>query len=797
MKKKNLIILLIIPFIISLLGIVTINVSINTFYGDISSIIWDYNEVEAFKLSENNMILKATPVNSSNVPLDQGNTLIWTCKNKDSSKANQLASIVYENENYYLKPNECGEVLVTCSNLKGNIYKTMTVIIYDTGAIILTPVVSSSLSNIDETIYYGQYDLVNQNKVNAKIDFNVTVVPEDLKDGLYLQEKSDNVDYNVQTNRLTINDSKKDSFIKLAIEGSEQYINTTYKFDVVKDGINVYSYDDLMYCTNKSSNGEIVVLRKSFESKVGYEDAIKANLNNVEQFISSDNEFKDDIYVFETTYNQEYIKQWNSFASNNKDYNSIANTLNAGLRIQKDFYGNGYTINLHNLTYPSLSTPVELEDGTIISIPTIDPDKDLYQGPLSFYTLGNPNDLPLVGAFGQDNVGVYVDGNNITINDVNIKNCDLPSSMSFLSTVGTVMDVHGNNVTIKNSRLSNGKHVLRCFSTMDLVIDNSLLSNAYNFLLEVGSNEFIPYDEVSKFNFTSNTGTTESATLNEYLGVKSGSGDNELNAYLMGQFSNSKGMQESLQSIQNALNDKSKIENAYKGEITVKDTYFYNSGIASIVFNTLFNGPFLYQGLPSLISEVFSMMSIEGKAVVPFIPTKISGLSYPVKMNLEGSTKFFDYKSPSSLDISGLIKENISYIANEVFGKDKVITIDTIFPIKTLLMNEINKLGYSHQGKVNVPIAFYGGGLNLSYVNMDNLENSSEFGNAISINFLDHYLTPSSGEDLMAMVKDVMLKCVTVVTGFEPFKFVCMNGNGYLYGENPSVLDLINNAKGE
>lgn len=795
MKKKNLIILLIIPFIISLLGIVTINVSINTFYGDISSIIWDYDEVEAIKLSDENMILKATPVNSSNVALDQGNSLIWSCKNKDSSKTEPLAEIVYNNDRYELKTNFVGEVLVTCSNLKGNIYKTMTVIIYDTGAIILTPVVSSSLSNIDDTIYYGQYDLVNNKKVNATVDFNVSVVPNHLKDALYLQEKSSNVDFNLKTNRLTINGSNKDSFFKLAIEGIEDMISSTYKFDVVKDGVNVYTYDDLMYCTNKSENGEVVVLRKSFESKVGYEDAIKANLNNVEQFISPDKEFKDDIYTFETTYNQEYIKQWNAFAANNKDYNVIPNTLNAGLRVQKDFYGNGYTINLHNLTYPSLSTSVTLDDGTIISIPTIDPEKDLFKGPLSFYTLGNPNDLPLVGAYGQDNVGMYVDGNNILINDVNIKNCDNPTAMSFLSTVGSVVDVHGNNVTIKNSRLSNGKHVLRCFSTMDFTLDNSLLSNAYNFLFEVGSNEFIPYDEVNKFDFISSDGTSSKASLNEYLS-QGATGDTDLNTYLMGEFETSEKMQNSLLSIQNALNDKSKVEDVYKGSITVKDTYFYNSGIASIVFNTLFNGPFLYQASPSLITEVFSMMSIEGKAVVPLTPTKVSGLSYPVKLDLVGSTKFYDYKTPSSLDITGLIKENISYVANEVFGKDKVITIDTIFPIKTILTNEINKLGYSYQGKVNVPIAFYGGGLNLSTVNMDALDKNEEYGNAIEIDFLDHYLTPSSGGDLMAMAKDVMLKCVTVVTGFEPFKFVCVKGNGYLYGESPSVLDLINNAKG-
>lgn len=792
MKKKNLIILLIIPFIISLLGIITINVSINTFYGDISSIKWNYEEVEAIKVS-NVLSLKATPVNSSNVELDAGNSLIWSVKNKDSSISEPLAEVVYENGNYSLKTNACGEVIVTCSNLKGNIFRKMTVIIYDEGAIILTPIISSSQNNIDDDIYYGQFDLdKSNNKVKASIDFKINVVPSNLANGLILKEKSDNIDFNIDNKKITIN-SPGDSYIKLAVEGSEEYINTTYNFKVVENGINVYDYDDLMYCTNKSATGEIVVLRKSLESKASYNE-MKNEVNNIELFDS--NNFKDDVYRFETTYNQEYIKQWNAYASSNKDYKEISNTLVAGIRVQKDFYGNGYSINLHELTYPSLITKVIVNDKEV-SIPTPDPNNDLYFGPLSFYTLGDPNGMPLVGAYGQDNVGMYVDGNNITINDVNIKNCDNPQSMSFLSYVGSVIDVHGNNVTISNSRISNGKNVLRCFSTQNFTLYNSLISNGSNFLLEAGSNEYISYDELSKHNFTTSTGQTVNSSLSEYVGVAGSTGDTELNNYLMGSFETSQSMRNSLNSIQNAFNNKENVEGNFKGSLTIKDSYFYNSGIASITLNTMFDGPFLYSASPSIIGEVFSMLSIEGKQVVPFTPTKVAGLSYPVTVDLVGNTKFFDYKDSTNLDISGLITENISYIANEVFGKDKVITIDTIFPIKTILMSEANKKGYVYKGKVNVPIAYYGGGLNLSEVNIDNLASKEEYGESIKIDFLDHYLTPSSGGDLMSMAKDVMLKCVTVVSGFEPFEFIILKGNGYLYDESPSVLDLINNAKGE
>ena len=45
-------------------------------------------------------------------------------------------------------------------------------------------------------------------------------------------------------------------------------------------------------------------------------------------------------------------------------------------------------------------------------------------------------------------------------------------------------------------------------------------------------------------------------------------------------------------------------------------------------------------------------------------------------------------------------------------------------------------------------------------------------------------------------LKNMMLKSVTVVTGYEPFKFMCLKGNGYLYDETPKVSELIENAKG-
>lgn len=787
MKKKNLIILLIIPFIISLLGIVTINVSINTFYGDITGIEWEYDDVEAFQLNGSKYSLKATPLNASNAPLDSGNGLIWMCENKDVTINEKYAEIIFENGEYYLKPLKEGEVVITCSNLKGNIFKKMTAIIYTDGVIIITPEISGSQNNIDDDIYYGQYDLKNSQKENATFNFKVKCIPEEITDSLNVKSKTDNIVVNLQNNRVTINGSGDSSFT-LAAAGNSQ----TYNFKVVENGVNVYTYDDLLYCTNKSEQGEIVCLRKSFET---LQNINATTANNLTLFgnLSKDNkfDFSNDVYRFDTTYNSEYIKQWNAFADSNTQYSNIDRKIIAGLRIQKDFYGNGYTINMHSLTYPS---SVIIAEGTNLEIPVNGKD-DLFRGPKPFYTLGDPFGLPLATAFGQDNVGMYIDGNNITVNDVNVKNCELKGSLSFLSTVGTVMDVAGDNVTIINSRLSNGKNVLRTFSCENLTLKNSLLSNSMNFLMEVGTNEYIPYNESEKYEFSTFEGQNINDTLSNYLGGKNSQGDVDLNAYIMGGYTDSNTMKESMSKLQNALNNKTSINNMYKATIVIDDTYFYNSGISAIALETMFNGPFLYSPLPSMIPELFSMMSMEGKPVIPLTPTKVAGTSYPAKVDIVGNTRFYDYKDSSNIDLSGLLNENISVIAKEVFGKDKEITIDTVFPIKPVLLSEArkqksifidNEIEY-----INIPIAYYGGGLNLSTVNLDLYHEKENFNEPIEINFLDDYLS-SSSSGLMG----VMLKCVTIVSGFEPFKFVCVKGNGYLYGETPKVSDLIANAKG-
>lgn len=67
MTKKNLIILLLIPFLIALLGVVTINTTFHFIDNDIIAIQWDYDDTEAFKLQDNLYLLEAVGVNQKTI----------------------------------------------------------------------------------------------------------------------------------------------------------------------------------------------------------------------------------------------------------------------------------------------------------------------------------------------------------------------------------------------------------------------------------------------------------------------------------------------------------------------------------------------------------------------------------------------------------------------------------------------------------------------------------------------------------------------------------------------------------
>lgn len=807
MKKKNLIVLLLIPFLIALLGVVTINTTFNMIDNDILSIKWDYDDMEGFKLSDTLYELKATGVNQKNYPTSMGNALVWSIRNKNANDENKYAEIIEKNNTYYLQTYACGEVVITCSNEKGNVFRSMNAVIYENAAILISASIQGSQNNIDPMIYYGEYDLQNGKKVPTTIDLKIKVVPSTMEQTLILKDISENIQsIDLESQKLVLKENAVDTnelayftldFVKDGITEP-----TTYQFEIVDEGINCYTYDDLLYCTNQSEAGEIVVLRKSFESL----DNMKAlTANNVECFghYDSNEKFsfrldKQEIYAFTTTYNHEFIRQWNENIQKQGGSNFISDQILVGLHVQKDFYGNGYTINMHHLTYPTLTQEVSDGNGGVVQIPYLS-EHDLFRGPLPFYALGDHNNMPLVEAFGQDNIGMYVDGDDIVINDVTLKNCDFGNMLSNLNTVGTVLETNGNDITIQNSKLSNGKNVVRSFSSMRVTLQNSILSNARNFLLSIGTNEYLSTvsieEEISSF--LAVDGSEVSSSLKDYL-KKDAFGDVILNDYLMGSFETKNSMKFALLSIQDVLNPSRLVEGLYRGSMTIVDSFFYRSGVASISLDTLFNGPFLYANVPSSISEILGMLQTQdGIALSELVTSNISGMSYPVELTISGNTKFYDYKETTSMDISGLICENISSFAASIQPDYAgIIDIDKIFPIKSQLFAKAPLYASNNAQYINVPVAFYGGGANLSTVQFDQYLGEKYFASPITIDLLDAYLTLASSDDMITTLKNMMLKAVTVVTGYEPFQFICLDNSGYLFGETPNLSILIENAKG-
>lgn len=822
MKKKNLLILLIIPFLVSTLTIVTVNVTYNMVDVDISYIEWNYDDIEAFMVTDTLYPLNAVGVNQRRVDVGKGNELIWSVKNVDGTSS-PYAQVLHENGRYYLKTLSNGDVEVSCSNQKGNVSRSFRVIVYTDGAIIISSdIPSSKYGKIDSTEYFGTYDLDNGDKRQANFGFTVKLIPASLKDANPVITSSENlgIDFSFDNGKEEGGGYVVKGTANLLNAGNSNITVTTdldeaeinggvYDFTTV-NGVNVYSYDDLLYCTNRSKEGEVAVLHKSFES---YSTYINSNSPSIACFgyPNSDgkfdfNEQNGTLVTCKTKYNHEYLDQWN--ASGGERLEPI---VNVALKVQKDFYGNGYQINFHNIAYPS-----GVRGEGDLTVPTLT-DGDLFRGPLPFYTVGSPVSggsgisMNIVTAFGQDNVGLLVQGDGITINDLKVQNCDDVSVFEFLDTVGTVVEVDGDGITLKNMRMSNGKNVLRSFSSMNLTVKNCLLANSRNFLFVTGSNEYVKPDTAKVNSFTTPNGPV-SYRVSEFLSAES-IANSILNDYINGKigpnysYKTKELLKSTLSEIQSALSVD--LSGQYKGSTEVQDCLFYRSGISSIAFETLFNGPFLYSSaLPTSISYFLQILNGE------FMPQNVSGTSYPVSVNVSGNTKFYDYKAFNDMDISGLIDESISTLA-QMLGKN--YSIDDIFPIKVLLRQNAVTYGKDGVSYVNIPVAYYGGGENYSRLTFNDYEDNHINGrlngdgtldeDAVKkVNLLDSYLDlpvvdpvgflgkfiPQEMIDKLGIEVDenTLIKTVTIVTGYKPFKFVFTKGDGYLFEESPKIEEM-------
>ena len=327
--------------------------------------------------------------------------------------------------------------------------------------------------------------------------------------------------------------------------------------------------------------------------------------------------------------------------------------------------------------------------------------------------------------------------------------------------------------------------LIRDIDFQDLqIVKNSLLEKSREFLAKIGTNEYEKINESSKLNYYVD-GKSYLKTRYDFL--NNSSNDNStmpslssslLNAYA--DDSTIKTYQQYAELIQKGLNEASLVLDSngnkiFKNEVSFIDTYFYQSGLFSIGVDTMFNGPYLYNGRP-----IYGM----GYFDEYLYPENISGVSYPSLVNLVGDTRFYDYKNSSTIILDCLIYEDISSQLN------RDVTIDEFFPIKTMVLNEAKERGIIRykdgNSIINTPLVYFGGGKCLSEVNIDGLLTKDKFEEEIILDYFSYVLTkPSKG-----MFVDMLGRSVSMAIGFEPFKALLYNNEAYLYGQTLQIENL-------
>ena len=845
MKKKAFLFLLLVPFLIAIFAFVTATYVIRSVETDITSITLDYEANTPFMLSEGKKLLKATANYDPNYPLSAGNELTWTSSEED------IAGIEKSGNEFYLVPKKEGSSVITCQNAKGNVSSSFTAVVVGSGgAIIVNSDIPFSSSKINGTNYVGLYDTKeaydskgdSYRNSDASLKLNVQLVGTSFAMEGVTIETSDNVTYNKETSIVTFNNVGEAyvNFINPYSETGSSYFNFT-----LVDAINVYDYDDLISLTNKASRPYKLVLRKNLESlqntyifdENGEITGVKSKDTALFGRLDENNEvesFEDDIYSFETTYNHDFLNKWNDEVEQGLHEGEDKTRINvyAGIHIQDDFYGNGFTINTHELTFPSDTQTITVNgESTIVAYLT---PADLYSGPLHFVTLGNPNysmstTKPMYTLYGQDNSAFYIDNDNLDLIDVHFKNCDFGNNLSNLEYVGTTLDINADNVTIKDSIIENGRNVVRTYSSHNLLIENSLLQNSMEFLLRSGSNEYnhVNYDE--SVNYFGENGRKLISNKSSYLAQFSGGSDMSSlmqksykadsmltfsaiyntqageflgltdPGYTKEEFIEFKDIITKALTNENGFYDENGNKN-YAGETTLKDVYFASSGISAISLDSLPQGSFLENNTTSVFGILLGAY-MDGAS-----PHNMALTGYPTKVTISGDTRFYDWKNKDNLTYQSLVGQDIAslIIAHGGLGSDfKVeITEDDYLPIKKLLLDNYSDV-LLNDGAINLPVYIQGGGYNISDIVFnenfkdiltdDIILDPFTYSLSLSAYHSDHFDTdPRAKYETM---KVAMQRASSNVLGFNNYKIYGIKGSeGTWKNESPSISDLISRS---
>lgn len=383
-------------------------------------------------------------------------------------------------------------------------------------------------------------------------------------------------------------------------------------------------------------------------------------------------------------------------------------TINYCLEFKNDVYGNGYTLNAENITNIIDST------GNPYS-------QAVFKGPLDYVALQN-----MASVKAQDNIVYLIRNDNVKIDNIGLKGCDDVNDLTKLNYVGTTLEIMGDNVTLFNSRVQNGRNVVRIFGDYEdcdkqitVNIENCILRNAREFILKIGTNKFILGD----IEGSNDVYSSASPSLDGYISRND-----------------------------NNINDLTFMENYVKTIVNLKNSVLTSSGLFSIGMECKFAGPCL-DGKTYSSYDFYEIGWHE-----------LAGTSYPAILNLIGDVRIYDYKDISKIDSSSLIEINPNF-------NNFPINFDIAEMINSLnTQSEYNGIVVEYTKDINKPneiqqfahggIVYYGGGKNYSIVNLKDFTGEN-FG-SYTIGFDD--LNNTTRSDLL-----------NLAAGKEPFRFLMYN----------------------
>lgn len=605
----------------------------------------------------------------------------FTVTPKDSSVGYE---ILLSNQNISAEINEQNKFVEITALKLGKTNLTLKIINKENAEEYVT--ISKQIVVLPSTIHINQssktYGVQNQfafakSEVNGDMSsytfdasYGNSTIGEGFLDNFYWWSSSSNV--NITNNgKLTLLGSQGTEKVQVkAIFECEGFIVESEGFEIlcVYDGVNVRNYLDLFNATNAINYLEI--FNTTEPKPIVLQNNIKEDFG-----VGVGNDFYKEI---ETTYDKTYYK---NIGSEDKAKIKVL------IEFKNDVYGNGYCINAHNVAWGQ-----NLQNAG---------NNAVFGGPLNFVAMSESGGIISVKA--QDNIcfAVY---ENVSINNIELKGCDLSPDennqldLNDLTYTGTTVEVFGDNVNIKYSRISNGRTVLRAFGdindsnkVINLNIQNCVLGGAREFIARLGSNCFVE-------------GTLENPAPSLPCDT--------INSYPMQKNYANMTAQEQLEYEQNFI----------KTFVTIKNTVFENAGIFAIGLDTHFSGPALEDGsafLGGLISDW----------------KDLAKTSYGVKLTFEGDVRLYNWNDLNKIDSSSLIE----VLGTSAFSDD--INLDIPQMISALYENpEFRNVIYVRNDQtqyLHAAIAFFGGGKNYS-VFADNRNQGARYDlNGYAINLSD------------------------------------------------------------